>query len=537
MPEHEMENVATHAEGPPAYRLDSELDASAFRGVLNHALDNQVRRIDIAKDRPIRGDLGEAVFDLSARSIFAFEIDELMRAFLPRDEYRLAIDAGRLETSGQFERTGGGMAAYDLAVEREADGSLRLRVDIRGEIAVPRDEAAPSPEGDFAGTHDGSMFLFQGQLDKDSFDSLLKWAGNRKASDVTITPNQPVLADIGGALCKITDRVITPDEIAGVVRHVYGEDGPAQVNGGHDLDPSYEVRVSGERLRRYRINVTGGRVQGGGGGSGMQMTIRTLPSSPIPIAKLNVESDLLAATRPQNGIIFVCGPTGSGKSTLMSSIIRMIVERPDANEKILEYSSPIEYVFDDVEMPSSTIFQTHVGKQLKPREAGRGSVWAYAARNSLRRKPTMIMLGEARDAETIEEAINISQEGHLVYTTMHTNSVAETINRAINVFPHESRDRISIDLMSSIRMIVTQILVPKIGGGRAACREFMVFDPKVRDRFFRTPSKNWPILIQRTLQQKEATGQTMIAAALKLLKQGQISRETFEKVAEAGGKN
>jgi defect-in-organelle-trafficking protein DotB len=131
--------------------------------------------------------------------------------------------------------------------------------------------------------------------------------------------------------------------------------------------------------------------------------------------------------------------------------------------------------------------------------------------------------------------IKISQEGHLTYTTMHTNSVAETINRAVNVFPHEIRDRMSIDLMGSLRMIVVQILVDRVGGGMVGCREFMVFDPKTRERFLKTKQLQWPLLIQRMLTQGEVVGKTMLKSALELLAEGTITMETFEQIAETGG--
>src|SRR5690606_331597 len=107
-------------------------------------------------------------------------------------------------------------------------------------------------------------------------------------------------------------------------------------------DPPHEIRVRGQGMLRYRVNVTSGRMIGG---LGMQITVRSLPSSPIPIEKLGIEKAIIDNFRPEQGLIFVTGPTGSGKSTLLASGIRMLVERPDGNEKVLEYSSPIEFVY------------------------------------------------------------------------------------------------------------------------------------------------------------------------------------------------
>lgn len=519
--------------GLPIYPFDSEFDVNVYRLILEHSVDNDISILRISPDKPIEAVFGDLSFELNARPIFGFEILAVTQKVLSAEDEFLARNAGRVQSTEYIERNNGRKIAYNRTATFREDGSFEIEIAFLKNATIPESQIEVAFSNHFSGAHDGSVYPLEGYLDKDSFDDLLRWCGDRKASDITITPDQHVLAEIGGKLCRVTERLISSNEIENCVRYVYGENGPAEVLAGNDLDPSHEVRVRGQRIRRYRINVTPGRIIGG---VGMQMTIRTLPSSPIPIENLNVEPELLKATRPTNGIVFICGPTGSGKSTLMSSIIRMIVERPDANEKVLEYSSPIEYVFDEVEMPSSTIFQTHVGRHLKPRDSDE-SQWAYAARNSLRRKPTIIILGEARDAETIEEAVKISQEGHLTYSTMHTNSVAETINRAINVFPHEVRDRMSIDLMGALRMIVVQILVPKVGGGKVACREFIVFDPKTRERFLKTKQTAWPLLIQRLLTQSEVVGKTMLKSALELLAAGTITMETFELIAEAGGGN
>src|SRR3546814_504353 len=124
------------------------------------------------------------------------------------------------------------------------------------------------------------------------------------------------------------------------------------------------------------------------GGDGIQITIRTLPSEPPPLADLGIEPAIVANLRPPQGMILVTGPTGSGKSTLLSAAIRSLVEGEDANEKVLEYSAPVEYVYDRVSMPSSVVFQTEVGRHLRPKDTyDDGSLFAYAVRTALRRKP------------------------------------------------------------------------------------------------------------------------------------------------------
>lgn len=388
-------------------------------------------------------------------------------------------------------------------------------------------------ENPFAGHHDGSVFPVQSHFGPDEFDEMLKWAAQHKASDVTLQPDIPIMADIGGRICPITPRRLTSAEIESIVRYVYGENGPAEIASGFDLDPSHEIRERGFGMRRYRVNVTGGRMIGG---KGMQMTIRSLPGAPIPIETLGIEKDIIDNFRPEQGMILVTGPTGSGKSTLLSSGIRMLVERPDGNEKVLEYSAPIEYVYDGVEMPSSLVFQTHAGRDLRPRgeDKDERSIFAYSVRNALRRKPTIIVIGEARDKATIEASVEAALTGHLLFSTMHTIGVGETLRRAVMPFPDDTRRSMAVDIMESLRMIVTQLLIPKVGGGKVACREYMVFGREIREAFLRENIDNWPRLARRLLAEERALGRTMAQAALELLYKGLIDEKVYERVAAPG---
>ena len=273
------------------------------------------------------------------------------------------------------------------------------------------------------------------------------------------------------------------------------------------------------------------------GGKGVQITIRALPSTPIEIDKLGIEPGIVKNVRPEQGLILVTGPTGSGKSTMLSSVIRMLVERQDGNEKVLEYSAPIEYVYDGIAMPSSIVHQTHAGRDLRPRGVEGGderSIFAYCVRNALRRKPTIIVIGEARDRATIEAVVEAGLTGHLVFSTMHTIGVAETLRRAVMPFPDDARRSMAVDIMESLRMVVSQLLLPKIGGGKVGCREFMVFGREVREEFLKEEVDRWPRLARRLLAEERAVGRTMSKSALDLLGRGLIDEATYERVAARG---
>lgn len=385
----------------------------------------------------------------------------------------------------------------------------------------------------FAGNHDGEKFALGSYLGPEQFDDMLLWASQKKAADIRLIPDREIICDIGGRNIDITDRVISPQEIESVVRYIYGENGVGEVISGSDLDPAHEIRIPGLGVKRYRVNITGGRMIGG---QGINLVIRDLPSQPIDYRLLNLEPGLLAAMRPQQGLIVVTGPTGSGKSTMLSSILRKRVEEPDANETVIEYSKPIEYVFDGIRMPSSSVFQSHAGKDIRPRgdNHSEGDIWAYCVRNALRRKPTIILIGEARDKATIEAVTEASLTGHLVFTTMHTIGVGETLRRMVMPFPDESRRSIAIDIMESLRVICTQLLLDKRGGGKVGCREYMVFTRDVREELLRNNIDDWPRISRLILAEKRAIGQTIADAALRLLEDDLITEETYEMVAAPG---
>jgi defect-in-organelle-trafficking protein DotB len=298
-------------------------------------------------------------------------------------------------------------------------------------------------------------------------DRLLEHCVHLKASDITLHTNERVLIDVYGKLERITRRPITQNEIADLVGVIYGANGIAQILSGNDLDTQYEIKPERGVRYRFRVNITGCLVEGG---AGIQITMRTIPADPPHLNTMDLDPRLERALIPTQGIVIVAGATGSGKSTLLSAVIREILEKH--NGKVLTYESPIEFVYDSVEAPHASISQSEIPRHLPSFPA--------AVRNALRRKPQFILVGEARDAETIEAVIDAALTGHTVYTTVHSNGVADTMRRMVAAFPADARYGRTVDLISLIRAIVWQMLVPSVDGKRVAVREWLVFSPEVR---------------------------------------------------------
>jgi defect-in-organelle-trafficking protein DotB len=194
----------------------------------------------------------------------------------------------------------------------------------------------------------------------------------------------------------------------------------------------------------------------------------------------------------------------------------MIMERPRGCGKMLTYEAPIEFTYDTLQSPRSLISQTEIPRHLPDFAAG--------VRNALRRKPNIIMVGEARDRETISAAIEAAQTGHAVYTTTHTMGVSATVRRMVSTFEMKERSERAYALMETLRLIVTQALVPKKSGGRIGVREWMRFPDEVREKLLDMNYEEWGTEIQRMIPQY---GQTMTQTATKIFEAGVIDRRWY----------
>ena len=298
-------------------------------------------------------------------------------------------------------------------------------------------------------------------------DRLLLFCVHNNASDVTIQTGSRVIADVYGRLNSVTLRSLANAEVSEILNGIYGANATTQILSGKDVDTHYEIKPGRGERYRFRVNGTGCYVQGH---EGIQITLRTIPLDPPRLVDMNLPQALLDALVPYQGIVVVAGATGSGKSTLLASIMREILETRDG--KVLSYEAPIEFVYDSIHSPSALISQHEIPQHLPD--------FPSAVRNALRRKPTYILVGEARDGETISAVIDAALTGHTVYTTVHSNGVADTVRRMVSTFPVHERHGRALDLISLLRVVVWQTLVPSTDGKRVALREWLIFTEEIR---------------------------------------------------------
>lgn len=343
---------------------------------------------------------------------------------------------------------------------------------------------------------------------------LLSFCYTLNASDITIQTGEPIYAEVYGNLIRVTNRKLSNTEVGELLNTIYGPNGTTQILSGHDVDTHYEFHPTRAERLRYRVNATGCQVEGH---DALQITLRSIPTTPPRLADLGLEPAILDAIAPQQGVVYVTGATGSGKSTLLASIIREIVEKEDGNRKVLTYEAPIEFVYDEINMPSSVVSQAEIPRHLPSFAAG--------VRNSLRRKPRLILVGEARDQDTISAVLEAALTGHPVYTTLHSNGVAETMRRLVTSFPVDERHGRTIDIIETIRLAIWQQLVPTVDGKRVALREYLVFNEEIRDTLLESELENITAVTRSLVKQ---FGQPMSVDAQRKFEQGIISERDYK---------
>ena len=353
------------------------------------------------------------------------------------------------------------------------------------------------------------------------FDRILGFCNTLEASDITFQSGEPIMAEVHGRLLRITNRSISTSEVGEMLNAIYGPNGVTQLLSGNDIDTHYEFRPNRSERYRYRINGTACLVEGY---DGIQITARSIPTDPPDLATMNLPQEVLDAVAPHQGVVYVTGATGSGKSTLLAAIIKDLAEDPESHRKILTYEAPIEFVYDSIKRPSAVISQSEIPRHLPSFAAG--------VRNALRRKPRLILVGESRDAETISASLEAALTGHPVYTTLHTNGVAEAIRRLVTTFPAEERHGRTIDIIETLRLIIWQKLVPTVEGKRVALREYLVFDEAIRDQLLEADPEQ---ITAMTRELVKSHGQPMLVEAERYFQEGVISEREY-RVLVAGSK-
>ena len=329
-------------------------------------------------------------------------------------------------------------------------------------------------------------------------DDLLRYAVSVGASDLHLTVAMPGTIRLHGAMrpiegCPPLDNDTIRDMVFGILPASQRERFEAE----HELDTSHTIPGVG----RFRVNVA---LQRGT----VTAALRPIPHEMPVFATLGLPDSIRSFTDLRRGLVLVTGPTGSGKSTTLASLIDIINRTKPLH--IVTVEDPIEFLHDH---KKSIITQREIGEDTNS--------FAEALRRVLRQDPDVILVGELRDLETISMALTAAETGHLVFGTLHTQDAPQTIDRIIDVFPTQQQEQIRVMLASTLEGVVTQQLVPTAdGSGRAPCAEVLVCTSAVRNLIRQAKTHQ----IYSIMQVGGSFGmQTMDQGLANLVKEGVIS--------------
>ncbi|MBX9678452.1 MAG: type IV pilus twitching motility protein PilT [Gemmataceae bacterium] len=363
-------------------------------------------------------------------------------------------------------------------------------------------------------------------------DKLLTTVIQIKANDLHITVGSKPMVRHQGRLRPLETKILTPDDTVQLMKSISPDrcQQELQEKGGTDFAIEFTGGV------RFRVAIF--RQRGCIG-----MVLRRIPSGFLTFEQMGMPEAVKKLIIRPRGLMLVTGPTGSGKTTSLASMINFLNHNYDRH--IITLEDPIEY------------FHQHQKSLLNQREIGTDCPsFSEGLRRALRMDPDIIMVGEMRDLETIHSAIEAAETGHVVFGTLHTNSASATVNRIIDVFPKEQQDQVRTQLATALIGVLSQTLLPKKGGGVVAAYEMMVVTPAIQnlirenktyriDSSIQTGLKDGSFLMDETLfrhwrnglvEKEEALLKSQrpneLAARIALIERGELEEDDDEEDEE-----
>ena len=406
-----------------------------------------------------------------------------------------------------------------LAVAREPSENDRARRRARGHDAPPRGRAGEGPARPHVDRRDRSrrrhslapepaLQVAPRPADTETpmnfdFSQILIEVVRQKASDLHLTSGSPPMLRKRGQLVPMEGlQNLTPTDTREIIYTILNSSQRQRLETDWQLDFAYSVPGQG----RFRVNAYFQR-------GSLGAAFRLIPNETVPIEKLGLPPVVRGFAKKPRGIVLVTGPTGSGKSTTLASIINEINETRD--DHILTIEDPIEFL------------HSHKKCIVNQREIGTDAqTFAMGLKAALRQDPDVILVGEMRDMETIGTALTAAETGHLVFATLHTQDAPQTVDRIIDVFPPEQQGQVRAQLSIGLQGVVTQTLVPTAdGNGRCVAAEVLVPTPGVRNLIREGKTHQIYSLIQTGGQHGMQTMDTSLAG---LVKAGHITMAAAE---------
>lgn len=291
---------------------------------------------------------------------------------------------------------------------------------------------------------------------KGELEILLRELIKKKGSDLHLKVDEYPIFRIDGSLMKMTNyKKLTPEDTKRMLFPIMGKRYLEELEKRNDTDFAYEIK----ELSRFRVNIYKER-------KGICGAFRAIPIKVVTADDLNLPVHIRNLCYLSKGLVLVTGPTGSGKSTTLCALIDLV--NNVRKDHIITIEDPIEYVHEN---KNCVITQREIGVSAES--------FARSLRAALREDPDVVLIGEMRDLETIQIALETAETGHLVFSTLHTTTASTTVDRIIDQFPPDQQEQIRILLADELKAVITQTLCKKKGGGRIAAMEILIVTPAV----------------------------------------------------------
>ncbi|HPD83408.1 MAG: PilT/PilU family type 4a pilus ATPase [Alphaproteobacteria bacterium] len=321
----------------------------------------------------------------------------------------------------------------------------------------------------------------------------------RNASDLYLTVGHEPAVRVEDELFSIDSEKLTPEQVNEIIHSILTTKQRRDYELHWELNTSLDLGKHG----RFRVNILRQRQNPG-------LVIRRIVSKIPTIKDLKLSPILEPLALEKRGLILLTGMTGSGKTTTLASMINYRNERKTGH--ILTIEDPIEYYHDH---KKSVVTQREIGVDTES--------YHIALKNSLRQRPDVILIGEIRDREVMEQALSASETGHLCLATLHTNNAYQAIERIVNFFPEDQHNQVRMNLSMNLKAIISQRLLPSRSGGLVPAQEIMLNEALIRELIMKGQYEK----ITEVMEQNRAIGmQTFDQALLDLFKENLISEET-----------
>jgi twitching motility protein PilT len=419
--------------------------------LLKVAIDNGATELRLSGGAAPMLRINDKLTPLKTRAISPEEVEGMAEAIMPGGAAASAFDYE--STVGNFacglhDVQGTKVLVLKSAPKAAAEAGAMPAADMPLELDIQEEEKpAAAPTNGGSGETFAMPKAAEGTI---LIDKLLTAAVKMGVSDIHITAGLPPVFRIDGHMKPQKTKVLTGDDTNGLMKSITPERCQLEIaeKGGSDFGFAFGT------MARFRVSVFKQR-------GTIAMVLRQIPTKLLTCEQLGVPAVVKQMVERPRGLFLVTGPTGSGKSTTLAALIDHL--NSNFEHHIITIEDPIEFYHHS---KKSTVNQREIGTDVPS--------FSEALRRALRQDPDIILVGELRDLETIEAAISAAETGHVVFGTLHTTGAQGTVNRIIDAFPTNQQEQVRTQLSTAIIGVVSQTLLPKIGGGRVAAYEILV---------------------------------------------------------------